>query len=227
MKQNITDWALEDRPREKFVAKGAKSLSKAELLAILIGSGNTEDNAVSLMKKVMNDCDNSISALGRMDVRQLCSKYKGIGPAKAVTLLAACELSDRRLEEDHSHKRITTSADIYDLFRPKLARLPHEESHLLLLSQSLGVIGTRLISRGGLTGTVVDLRVILKEALLANATHIALCHNHPSGNKRPSREDDSLTERLKKAAQTVDIRLIDHVIVTETGYYSYQDEGLI
>lgn len=226
MKQNITDWDLEDRPREKFAAHGAKSLSKAELLAILIGSGSTDDTAVSLMKRVMSDCGNSISALGRMDVQELC-QYKGIGLAKAVTLLAACELSDRRLEEDHSHNRVSSSSDIYDIFRPKIASLPHEESHVLLLSQRLNVIGTKLVGRGGLTGTVVDVRVILKAALLANATSIALCHNHPSGSLRPSREDDRLTESVKKGAEAVNISLIDHVIVTTNGFYSYSDQGRI
>ncbi len=226
MKQNITDWDLEDRPREKFAAKGPKSLSKAELLAILIGTGNTDETAVSLMKRLMSDCGNSISTLGRMDLSELC-QYKGIGMAKAVTLLAACELSDRRLEEDHTHKKISSSCDIYDVFLPKLGRLPHEESHVMLLNNSLAIIGTKLISRGGLTGTVVDCRVILKAALLANATHIVLCHNHPSGTLRPSRDDNNLTERLKKAAQTVDIVLLDHLIVTANGYFSYRDEGII
>ena len=226
MKQNITDWDLEDRPREKFAAHGAKSLSKAELLAILIGSGSTDDTAVSLMKRIMSDCGNSISALGRMDVAELC-QYKGIGLAKAVTLLAACELSDRRLEEDHSPARISSSTDIYNIFRPKLANLPHEESHVLLLNQRLGVIGTKLVGQGGLTGTMVDVRIILKAALLANATNIALCHNHPAGTLRPSRDDDRLTESVRKGAETVNIRLVDHVIVTAGGYYSYSDQGLI
>ncbi len=223
-KLTIQELGSEDRPREKFEANGAASLTKAELLAILIGSGNVDENAVQLMQRLMNDCDGNLSQLGRMTVSELC-QYKGIGTAKAITILAACELTNRRISETPSQKHITSSADIYALFRGKMRDLAHEESHVLLLNNSLKVIGTKVISRGGITGTVVDIRMVLKEALQSNATHIALCHNHPSGTLRPSRDDDRLTEKLHAAAKTVDIKLIDHLIVTDNGYYSYQDEG--
>lgn len=224
MKINITDLSLEDRPREKLEAKGPKALSQAELLAILIGSGTREENAVQLMQRILRDCHDSLRQLGRMSIEELC-QYKGVGLAKAVTILAACELNNRIMEEAYAVERVTSSEDIFKYYRPKLGELPHEESHVLLLNQQLRIIGSQLIGRGGITGTVVDVRLILKKALLANATQIALCHNHPSGTLRPSREDDQLTDHLKKAAEVMNIRLIDHVIVTSAGYYSYSDEG--
>lgn len=223
MKLSITELSAEDRPREKFMAHGAKALSKAELLAILIGSGNADENAVQLMQRVLADNGDSLAALQRQSVETLCT-YKGVGPAKAVTILAACSLAARCAEEDHRVERIGKSEDIYHYFCHRIGNLSHEESHVLLLNHQLCVVGAKLISRGGITGTVVDIRMVLKEALLANATRIALCHNHPSGSLKPSRDDDALTERLRKAAEAVDIRLIDHVIVTAHGYYSYADE---
>ena len=227
MKINITDLNEEDRPREKFEAHGASALSKAELLAILIGSGNAEENAVQLMQRLMQDCDNSLAALGRMNVKELC-QYKGMGPAKAITILAACELGKRRMNEVPQRKLIFNSPDIiYEYFKSKLRDYTVEECHVLLLNQSLRLLQDKLVSRGGMTGTVVDIRLILKDALLAGATHLVLCHNHPSGNCRPSREDDLLTSRLQKAAETMDIRLIDHLVFTDNGYYSYQNEGKI
>ena len=226
MKLNITDLALDDRPREKFITHGPTQLTTSELLAILIGTGSREDNAVGLMQHILNDCGGSLTTLGRKTIGELC-QYKGVGPAKAISILAACEIGVRRGNENCQRAQITSAEDIYAYFRPKMQDLTHEESHLLLLNQHLKVISSRVISRGGITGTVVDIRMVLKEALLANATNIALAHNHPSGNLKPSRDDDQLTERLKKAAQTMDIRLIDHVIVTDKGYYSYSDEGRI
>lgn len=223
MKINITDLSLEDRPREKLEAKGPRALSQAELLAILIGSGTREENAVQLMQRILRDCHDSLRQLGRMSIEELC-RYKGVGLAKAVTILAACELNNRIMEEAYAVERVTSSEDIFKYYRPKLGELPHEESHVLLLNQQLKIIGSQLIGRGGITGTVVDIRLILKKALLANATQIALCHNHPSGTLRPSREDDQLTVNLKKAAEVMNIRVIDHVIVTSAGYYSYSDE---
>lgn len=224
MKLSITELAAEDRPREKFELKGGASLSKAELLAILIGSGNADENAVQLMQRVLTDCHDSLRQVGQLSVEELC-RYKGIGPAKAITILAACELSARRLSEAHNVVRVTQASDIFRYFHPILRDLPHEESHLLMLNQRLQVIGSQLIGRGGITGTVVDVRLILKKALLANATHIALCHNHPSGQLRPSQEDDKLTSELKRASDLMRITLIDHLIVTDEGYYSYQEEG--
>lgn len=225
MKINITDLNAEDRPREKFSEKGGGSLSVAELLAILIGSGNADENAVQLMQRVMNDCDGSLATLERMDIRELC-KYKGMGPAKAIAILASCELGKRRMRENAvERKKFLSSTDIYSFFYPKLRDLSVEESHVLLLSSGLTYIGSRLISRGGIGGTVVDVRLVLKEALLADAPNIVLCHNHPSGNLTPSREDDDLTRRLREAARTVSLNLIDHLVVTDGGFFSYADEG--
>lgn len=226
MKMSITQLSEADRPREKFLTHGARALSKAELLAILIGSGNDEENAVQLMQRLVTDTGDRLANLERLTVQELCA-YRGVGPAKAITILAACELMRRSNDEQHEVTRIRSAEDIYAFFRSKNGSCTVEECHVLLLNHDLRVIGSRLISRGGLTGTVVDIRMVLREALLANATHIALCHNHPSGSLRPSREDDSLTERVRKAAQTMDIRLVDHVIVTTDGFYSYQDQERI
>lgn len=222
---NITDLSLDDRPREKFAAHGASALSKAELLAILIGSGNTEENAVQLMQRIMNDCQGSLATLGNMGIDSLC-RYKGMGPAKAISVLAACELGRRRMAEGMELRpQLTSSADIFAYMTPRLKGTPVEECHAILLNNHLRVVGCKLISRGGITGTVVDVRLVLREALLCNATHLALCHNHPSGNPQPSGEDDRLTQKLKAAAATMDLRLIDHIILTDEAYFSYQDEG--
>ena len=222
---NITDLSLDDRPREKFAAHGAATLSKAELLAILIGSGNTKENAVQLMQRVMNDCQGSLATLGNMGIDSLC-RYKGMGPAKAISVLAACELGRRRMAEGMELRpQLTSSADLFAYMTPRLKGTPVEECHAILLNNHLRVVGCKLISRGGITGTVVDVRLVLREALLCNATHLALCHNHPSGNPRPSGEDDRLTQKLKAAAATMDLRLIDHSILTDEAYFSYQDEG--
>lgn len=222
---NITDLSQDDRPREKFAAHGAATLSKAELLAILVGSGNTEENAVQLMQRIMNDCQGSLATLGNMGIDSLC-RYKGMGPAKAISVLAACELGRRRMAEGMELRpQLTSSADIFAYMTPRLKGTPVEECHAILLNNHLRVVGCKLISRGGITGTVVDVRLVLREALLCNSTHLALCHNHPSGNPRPSGEDDRLTQKLKAAAATMDLRLIDHIILTDEAYFSYQDEG--
>ncbi len=223
-KIGILDLNSDDRPREKLEAMGPHALSKAELLAILIGSGNAEENAVQLMQRLMADCDGQLNNLSRLTIEELCH-YKGIGRAKAITLVAAMALAEERQREQNDVVKIQQAEDIYKYYRPRLGALTHEESHVLLLNQRLRVIGSKLVSRGGLTGTVVDVRMVLKAALLANATHIALCHNHPSGNPKPSRDDDELTKKLANAARAVDIRLIDHVVVALNGFYSYQDEG--
>lgn len=224
-KTNILDWSEEDRPREKFETLGAESLTPAELLAILIGSGSTEENAVQLMQRIMSVCGGSLATLGRQGIADLC-RFKGVGKAKAITILAACELGRRRAQEEgRERKSFRTATDIYAFYHARLRDKSVEESHVLLLNNQLKLISSRLISRGGITATVVDVRLVLREAITAGATHIALCHNHPSGNARPSRQDDDLTEKVKKAAQLMDIGLIDHVIVTDGAYYSYQEEG--
>lgn len=224
-KLNINQWAEEDRPREKMVMHGVSSLSNAELLAILIGSGNTEDSAVELMRKVLAEYHNNLNELGKASVDELC-RFKGIGPAKAITILAASELGKRRKEEDIRERlSIVSSKDVYECFYPLMCDLPTEECWLLLLNQASKVIDKVRVSTGGLSATAVDVRCILHEALLKRASAIALCHNHPSGNIHPSREDDRLTEQLRQACQIMNIRLVDHVILTDGCFYSYADEG--
>ncbi|MBP5647253.1 MAG: DNA repair protein RadC, partial [Bacteroidaceae bacterium] len=196
-----------------------------ELLAILIHTGNTEDSVVALTQKVMASCRNSLSELGKLSVGELCS-FKGIGEAKAITILAACELGRRRREEEPLRKPvIRTSRDIYDWFYPMMSDMQVEECHVLFLNQAAKVLDSMRVSLGGLTGASVDVRCILRETFLQRATAIALCHNHPSGNLIPSRADDELTQSVMRACRAVDIQLIDHVIFTDGGYYSYADKG--
>ena len=200
-------------------------MSNAELLAILIGSGNTEDSAVELMRKVLDDCRNSLSELGKRSVDDLCA-YKGIGPAKAITILAASELGKRRKDEGPSERlRVRCSQDIFLYFHPLMCDLPVEECWVMLLNQASRLIDALRISQGGLASTQVDVRCILREALLKRAAALVLCHNHPSGNTRPSTDDDRLTQALSQAAKVMNIRMLDHLIVSDGGYYSYADEG--
>lgn len=222
---SIHQWAEEDRPREKMMLHGVSALSGAELLAILIGSGNTEESAVELMRKVLADYHNSLNELGKASIDELC-RYKGIGLAKAITILAASELGKRRKEEEvRERPKIYCSKDVYTCFHPLLCDLPTEEFWVLLLNQSSTIIDKVKISSGGLSTTAVDVRCILREALLKRAASIAVCHNHPSGNVRPSREDDALTDQINRASQLMNIRLIDHLILTDGKFYSYADEG--
>ena len=221
----IKNWAPEDRPREKMMAQGTAALSNAELLAILIGSGNSEETAVGLMQRVLQDCRGSLNTLGRMTINDLTSRYKGIGEAKAITLLAACELGSRRRREEVVEKRkIGDSSDAYEYFAP-MRDLPLEEAHVLMLRQDRSIIGEATVSRGGIAGTAVDVRELMRHAVLNRATSIVLCHNHPSGNLQPSREDNSLTQHVAEACNVMNIRLIDHIIVSDCGYYSYHDNG--
>lgn len=222
---SINHWAEEDRPREKMAAKGAAALSDAELLAILIGSGNSEQSAVDLMREVLSKCDNNLNALGKMSLDELCS-FKGIGMAKAISILAACELGKRRkLTEVQERLRLETSRDIYEFMHPRMQDLYNEECWIILLNSNLRVIDTVCVSRGGLNSTMVDVRVVLREAIVKRATMFVLCHNHPSGSVRPSRDDDQLTARMQKAGAAVNIPMLDHVIVADGGYFSYNDEG--
>ena len=223
----ITQWAEEDRPREKMMLHGVSALSNAELLAILIGSGNTEESAVELMRKVLADYSNNLNELGKASIDELC-RYKGIGLAKAITILAASELGKRRKEEKVEERvAILSSKDVYECFYPLMCDLPTEECWVLLLNQASKAIDKVRISAGGLNATAVDVRCILREALLKRASALALCHNHPSGNIRPSREDDLLTRQVDQACQCMNIRLVDHVILTDGAFYSYADEGRI
>ncbi len=221
----ITDWAEEDRPRERLERLGAEALSNAELLAILIGSGTPNQSAVDLMKDVLATCHNNLNTLGKMTIHDL-QAFKGIGPAKAITILAACELGKRRAREKAEERPDLCSATaIYNLMHPKLQDLDVEEFHILLMNQRFKLIKEVRVSHGGITETAVDIRVVMREALLCNATVLAACHNHPSGNTVPSRQDDQLTERIRKACETMRIYFLDHVIVTDGNYYSYHEQG--
>lgn len=223
----ITQWAEEDRPREKMMMHGASALSNAELLAILIGSGNAEESAVELMRKVLNDYHNNLNELGKASIDDLC-RYKGIGSAKAISILAASELGKRRKEEAIKERvTILSSKDVYDCFYPLMCDLPTEEFWVLMLNQASKIIDKVKISAGGLSATAVDVRCILREALIKRASAIVLCHNHPSGNIRPSKEDDLLTRHVAQASECMDIRLVDHIILTDGAFYSYSDEGRI
>lgn len=222
---SINEWAEEDRPREKLQALGAECLSNAELLAILIGSGSTDESAVALMKRIMNDCSNNLNTLGKMSIRELTA-YKGMGPAKAITILAACELGKRRQKTQvEERRRLSSPQDIYEYMHPTMQDLDVEEAWVLLLNQGFRLIKPVRLSHGGISETAVDIRLIMKEAIVNNATVIALCHNHPSNNLFPSRNDDNLTRNVKNACETMRIHFLDHVIVTDGAYYSYNEKG--
>lgn len=225
--KTIKDWDPEDRPRERLLANGAETLSKAELLAILIGSGVQGKSAVEVMRTILSDYEDNLMLLSRASVQELM-RYEGIGEAKAVTIVAACQLANQRLKEDLPQRMyIRTSADVHKFFIHKMQDLSIEECHLLMLDQGLGVKGSVMLSRGGITGTSVDVRCLLRHAILAQAVAVVLCHNHPSGRVQPSHEDDNLTNRVSEACGAVGIRFMDHVIFAGNDYYSYQDDGKI
>jgi len=226
-KLTIKEWAVDDRPREKMIQKGTAALSNAELIAILLGNGTIEDTAVGLAQKLLQKANNNLNELARFDFRSLC-KIKGIGEAKAVRLLAALELGKRRNIEPHvERKKITCSNDVAEIFIPLLRDLPHEEFWIVLLNRANLIIDTYRISQGGISGTVTDVRLILKAALDRMATQLILCHNHPSGNLQPSKEDINITHKIYEAGKLIDIQLLDHIIVSATGYYSLADNGLL
>ncbi len=221
----IKDWAIEDRPREKLLKKGVQSLSDAEIIALLIGSGTRNESAVELSKKVLKSANNNLNELGKLHIPEL-TKMKGIGEAKAITILAALELGRRRKISDVLTKRkITQSKDVYELFQPVIGDLPHEEFWILLLNRSNRIIEKIKISQGGISGTVIDVKIILKQAVEKLASSVILCHNHPSGNKNPSNSDDSITNKLKQGGQLLDILVLDHIIIADIEYFSYADEG--
>ena len=226
-KLNINQWAEEDRPREKLMRLGAEALSNAELLAILIGSGSTKESAVDLMKRVLGDCNNNLNTLGKKSIQELC-QYNGVGEAKAITILAACELGKRRqMETPEERPDVGTATLIYNHMRPVLQDLDVEEFWLLLMNQNHRLIKKQRIAHGGISEVMVDIRILMKEALLSNATIMAVCHNHPSGSLRPSQMDNELTTTLARACQLMRIRFLDHVIITDGAYYSYHEEGLV
>jgi len=224
-KLTINNWAEEDRPREKMASLGAEALSNAELLAILIGSGSTKESAVDLMKRVLADSKNNLNTLGKMSIHELC-QYNGIGEAKAITILAACELGKRRqMESPEERPDLGTATRLYNYMHPIMQDLDVEEFWVLLLNQHYRLIKKVRISHGGITETAVDIRIIMKEAVLANTTILAVCHNHPSGNLKPSRQDDELTKSIKRACELMHIHFLDHVIITDGQYYSYHEQG--
>ena len=224
-KLNINQWAEEDRPREKMERLGAEALSDAELLAILVGSGSTKEDAVSLMKRILSDCNNNLNTLGKLSIRDLC-QYNGIGPAKAIAIMAACELGKRRqLEKAEERPELSTATRIYNHMHPVMQDMDVEEFWVLYLNQAHRLIKKARISHGGISEVSVDVRIIIREAVLCNATIIVACHNHPSGSIRPSRQDDALTQQLKRACDVMRLYLMDHVIVADGQYFSYHEEG--
>ena len=221
----INQWSKKDRPREKLERLGAQSLSDAELLAILVGSGSTKEDAVSLMKRILADCHNNLNTLGKLTIHDLC-QYNGMGPAKAITILAACELGKRRQQEKAEERPdLGTATRIYNHMHPKMQDLDTEEFWLLLMNQNYRLIKELRIARGGITEVAVDVRLLLKEALLCNATILAVCHNHPSGSLTPSHADNALTKSIIQACDLMRIHFMDHVIITDGHYYSYHEEG--
>ena len=222
----INQWAEDDRPREKFLLKGKSSLSDSELLAILIGSGSRNESAVQLCQRILAASENNLSTLGKMSIAQLI-QFKGIGEAKAISIAAALELGRRRRSEEAVElKKITSSKAVFDIMQPVIGELPHEEFWVLYLNNSNKVIYKAQLSKGGITGTVVDIRIIFKMAFEQNATAIILTHNHPSGKLMASDADLKITKRIKEAGQTLEIQVLDHIIITENGYLSFQDEAI-
>lgn len=224
---SIKTWASGDRPREKLVQKGKQALSDAELIAILIGSGNTKESAVDLSRRILSTTNNNLNHLGKLSLQQLM-KFKGIGEAKAVTILAAMELGRRRRREEAIEQvKITSSSSVFEILQPVLGELVHEEFWILYLNNANKVIEQFQLSKGGITGTLVDVRITLRKALEVGAVSLILAHNHPSGNLNPSEADKQLTRKLKTASESLDIKVLDHIIVTEKSYFSFADEGIL
>lgn len=224
---SIKNWSEDDRPREKLVNKGRLALSDAELIAILIGSGNRTESAVGLSKRILATSSNNLSELGKQSVKDLM-KFKGIGEAKAVTIAAALELGRRRNDGSTlSRKRITSSSSVFEVLQPIIGDLSHEEFWVIYLNNSNRILEKQQLSKGGITGTLVDVRLVLKTALALNAVGIILAHNHPSGTLKPSKSDKQLTQKLKVAAASLDVKVLDHIIVTEKAYFSFADDGLL
>ena len=224
---SIKQWNTDDRPREKLLSKGKEVLSDAELIAILIGSGNRDESALGLSKRILASVENNLSILGKLSVQQL-SFFKGIGEAKAISIIAALELGKRRQNENTlPTKVIKSSKHVFELLHSRIGDLQHEEFWVVYLNNANLVINTLQISKGGITQTLVDVRLVLKEALVLNATAIILVHNHPSGTLRPSKNDSAITEKIRKASLAMDINLLDHLIITTHSYYSFADEGLL
>ena len=226
-KLNIKEWAIEDRPREKLLSNGARALTNAELIAILIGSGNLDETAVELSRRILTSTDNNLNELGKKSVDELKS-FKGIGEAKAVSIVAALELGKRRKESEFSSKsKIYGSRDAADFFQPLLGDLSHEEFWVMLLNRGNKIIDTFMVSQGGISGTIIDVRLILKKALEKLASSMILCHNHPSGTMQASDADNKITTKIKEAALLMDITVLDHIIIGQNKYLSFADEGML
>ncbi|OOG76233.1 DNA repair protein RadC [Flavobacterium sp. A45] len=229
MEQNnipITNWSEDDKPREKLMLKGKSVLSDAELIAILIGSGSRNESAVDLSKRILASVDHNLNALGKLSIAQLMN-FKGIGEAKAISIIAAMELGRRRRSEDAVElAKITSSKAVFEVMQPIIGELPHEEFWVLFLNNSNKILFKTQLSKGGMTGTMVDVRIVFKIAFEQNATAIILVHNHPSGKLQASDADIQITKKIKTAGQQLDIPVLDHIIITESGYYSFVDEGI-
>lgn len=224
----IREWAEDDRPREKMLKKGVQALSDAELLAILIGSGNKEESAVELSRRILKECHDNLNELAQLSIAELCKRFKGIGEAKAITIAAALEIGKRRKTSDVlERKSIKSSEDLFDLFEPFLVDLPHEEFWVAYLNGANKVIDVKKLTQGGLRQTVVDISLLLKQSLEKSAVSIAVAHNHPSGQSFGSREDERMTERIQAGCEAVGIRFLDHIIIAKGDYYSFADHGLI
>jgi len=227
MSLKITEWAVEDRPRERLWQKGPSSLSDAELIAILIGSGTRNKSAVDLAHELLALADNSLPELGKLSVSGI-KKLKGIGEAKAVTIAAALELGRRRkMAEAADNPQIRSSADVFNIFSPLMDDLPHEEFWILFLNRANKVQGRMKISQGGVSGTVTDVRIVMKKAIESLASGLVICHNHPSGNNSPSDADIRITQKIKEAGALMDIQLLDHLIICGKNYYSFADNGAL
>jgi DNA repair protein RadC len=227
-KQTIKNWAVDDRPREKLTVKGADTLSNSELLAILINNGTTGKSSVDLAKDLLAAVDNNLQRLAKLSVKDMVNlRIKGLGPAKAITIAAALELGVRRSMADTKKEVIQSSRDIAQYLKSQLQYKKHEVFAVVFLNRSNKINHYEIISEGGITGTVADPRIILKKALEHDAVSLVLCHNHPSGSLKPSRQDEELTGKIKEASKYFDIKVLDHIIVSEEGYYSFADEGIL
>jgi len=223
----IRSWSEDDKPREKLMLKGKSALSDAELIAILIGSGSRNESAVDLSKRILSGSDNNLNSLGKLSIAQLIT-FKGIGEAKAISIIAAMELGRRRrAEEAVVLAKITSSKSIFDIMQPIIGELPHEEFWIVYLNNSNKVLSKSQLSKGGITGTLVDVRLVFKTALEQSATALILCHNHPSGTLVASDADKQITRKLKLAGESLDIKILDHLIITENSYYSFADDGIL
>lgn len=224
---SIKNWSDDDKPRKKLLQKGRSVLSDAELIAILIGSGSRNESAVALSKKILASVDNNLNELGKLSIKQL-QQFKGIGEAKAVSIAAALEVGRRRRgEEGRKVTKISSSKNVYDLLQPIMGELPHEEFWIIFLNNSNSVLQAGQLSKGGITGTLVDVRLVLKQALELGAVGLILAHNHPSGTLKPSEADKQITQKLKQASLALDIKVLDHLIITQKEYFSFADENIL